>query len=145
MRNGSSISLLMLDIDYFKLYNDTYGHQGGDSCLKIVANILKDSENRPADLAARYGGEEFCIVLPETTEQGVKDISYSVLDRLRKTTIPHKSSKVSDYLSASIGTATFIPGRDTNPDKIIEIADQALYKAKNEGRDRIVTTAQIKG
>nr|MBF0222167.1 diguanylate cyclase [Desulfobulbaceae bacterium] len=143
MRNGSNISLLMLDIDYFKLYNDTYGHQGGDSCLKVVANILKESENRPADLAARYGGEEFCIILPETGETGVKDIAQSVLDRIRKTTIPHKSSKVSKYLSASIGTATMIPGRDTNPDKIIEIADKALYKAKNDGRDRVVTTPRI--
>lgn len=140
MRNRSTISLIMLDIDFFKLYNDTYGHQGGDSCLKVISKILKESENRPADLTARYGGEEFCLVLPETDVKGVKEIAYGILDRVRKTTIPHKSSKISKYLSVSMGTATFIPGRDTDPEKIIAVADQALYRAKNNGRDRVVTT-----
>jgi len=144
MRNGTNISLIMLDLDYFKLYNDTYGHQAGDSCLKVIANILKESEKRPADLAARYGGEEFSLVLPETGERGVKEIAYSILESVRKVTIPHKTSKVSDYLSVSMGTATMVPGRNTTPDTIIEIADQALYRAKNEGRDRVVTTPLIK-
>jgi len=140
MRNGSTISLIMMDIDYFKLYNDTYGHQGGDAALKAVAEVLKEAEKRPADLAARYGGEEFAVILPETGQNGVSDIAYKILDLVRDKMIPHKTSKISRYLSVSIGTATMVPARNSRPEILVERADQALYQAKREGRDRVVTS-----
>ena len=140
IRNGSTISLIMMDIDFFKLYNDTYGHQGGDAVLKTVADILKEAEKRPADLAARYGGEEFAVILPETNQNGVSDIACRVLDLVRSRMVPHKASKISPYLTVSIGTATMIPSRDTRPELLVERADQALYQAKRDGRDRVVTS-----
>ncbi len=138
MRNFCPISLIMLDIDFFKLYNDTYGHQGGDETLKIIATILKDMENRPGDLAARYGGEEFAIILPETDPTGVSEVAYAILDRVRAQGIRHKKSSISDMLTVSIGTATMTPPRNSQPDILISIADQALYKAKHNGRNQVV-------
>ena len=137
-RNSSAISLIMLDIDFFKLYNDTYGHQGGDFCLKTVADILKRTEKRPADLAARYGGEEFGIILPETDQKGVEEISNMILNLIRDENIEHKSSTVSDHLTVSIGAATLIPTRESSPTTIIKAADKALYEAKEGGRNQLV-------
>ncbi len=138
MRSFCPISLIMLDIDFFKLYNDTYGHQGGDETLKIVADILKDMENRPGDLAARYGGEEFTIILPETDISGVSEIAYSILDRVRAKKIKHASSTICDILTVSIGTATMVPPIKSQPDILIAVADKALYQAKNNGRNQVV-------
>jgi len=138
MRNFCPISLIMLDIDFFKLYNDTYGHQGGDEALKTIATILKDMENRPGDLAARYGGEEFAIILPETDPTGVSEVAYTILDRVRAQGIRHKRSSISDILTVSIGTATMTSPRNSQPDILISIADQALYQAKNNGRNQVV-------
>lgn len=143
IRNRSPISLVMLDIDYFKPYNDTYGHQGGDNCLKAVAETIKESEKRPADLAARYGGEEFAIILPETDEQGVRDLAQGILQRIRALKIPHKSSQVHEYLTVSIGTATAIPDRESHPSSMIKSADERLYHAKNTGRNRVVTNETL--
>jgi two-component system chemotaxis family response regulator WspR len=138
MRNSCPISLIMLDIDFFKLYNDTYGHQGGDEALKEVAAILKDTENRPGDLAARYGGEEFAIVLPETDTSGVSEVAYSILDRVRAKNIRHASSSICDILTVSIGTATMTSSQNTQPDVLIAVADKALYQAKHNGRNQVV-------
>ncbi len=138
MRNSSSISLIMLDIDFFKLYNDAYGHQGGDETLKAIACILKDMENRPGDLASRYGGEEFALILPETVLSGAAEIAYAVLDRVRAKRIRHKSSSICDILTVSIGVAIMTPPRDSQPDILIAAADKVLYQAKNNGRNQVV-------
>jgi len=138
IRNRTPISLLMLDIDFFKLYNDTYGHQKGDTCLKTVAKILSDHEKRPADLAARYGGEEFVIILPETDIQGAKEIATTILQTIRNAAIPHKTSQVSKYLTASLGVATLTAERGNQPEILISHADHALYQAKGQGRNQVV-------
>ncbi len=138
MRNQAVISLLMLDIDYFKLYNDTYGHQQGDQGLKEVAAILKEVEKRPADLAARYGGEEFAVILPETDEKGARDIACSILDKLKAAALPHAASQAAPYLSASIGVATMVVERGCTAETLVSLADRALYQAKAQGRNRVV-------
>ncbi len=137
IRKEINISLIMMDIDYFKLYNDTYGHQGGDTCLKIVAKVLKEIEKRSADLAARYGGEEFAFILPETNKTGAKEFAGMILNKIRSEKIPHKSSKVCEYLSLSIGVASMVPGRNDTPEIIIQMADKALYYAKENGRNQV--------
>ncbi len=138
MRNLCPISLIMLDIDFFKLYNDTYGHQGGDETLKAVAEVLKEMEKRPGDLAARYGGEEFALILPETDPTGASDVAYSIIEQIRALAIRHESSKVSDILTVSIGTSTMAPVRKSKPDSLVTVADRALYQAKNKGRNQVV-------
>ena len=142
MRNHSAISLLMLDVDFFKPYNDTYGHQKGDACLKFVAQVLKDNEKRPADLAARYGGEEFAFILPETNPQGAKEIALTILEMIRAAAIPHQSSTISKFLTASIGCSTMTVGRNDQPDLLVSLADRALYQAKGQGRNQVVVLNQ---
>jgi len=142
MRNHNPISLLMLDIDYFKFYNDTYGHQKGDLCLKTVAQILKKNEKRPADLVARYGGEEFAVILPETDGRGAQEIAITILEMIRATAIPHKSSKVNPCMTASLGGATMLAVRGNQPDILVQQADRALYQAKEQGRNQVVILDQ---
>ena len=137
MRNYSPISLLMLDVDFFKLYNDTYGHQKGDNCLKVVAQVLRENEKRPYDLAARYGGEEFAVILPETDCHGAKEIAMAILEKIRAAAIPHKTSSINKYLTASIGCSTMTVGRNEQPDILISRADRALYQAKGQGRNQV--------
>lgn len=138
MRNYTPISLLMLDIDFFKLYNDAYGHQKGDACLKTVADALKANEKRPADLAARYGGEEFAVILPETDSHGAMEIATSILEMIHGANIPHKASTVNSCLTASIGVATMTAERGAPPEDLIAQADKALYQAKEQGRNQVV-------
>ncbi len=145
IRNRFPISLLMLDIDFFKLYNDTYGHQQGDSCLKSVAKILRNTEKRPADLAARYGGEEFAVILPETDIHGAKEIATTILQLITKANIPHKTSTVSKCLTASIGVAAMTAERGKQPETLISLADHALYQAKEQGRNRLVVVPWAEG
>jgi two-component system chemotaxis family response regulator WspR len=142
IRNTTTISLLMIDIDFFKNYNDTYGHQGGDFCLKEIANLIKESEKRSTDLAARYGGEEFALVLPETSHQGALDIANNLLVKVQEKNIAHINSDVADCVTISIGVATFIPGRGTNHNLLIEAADNALYTAKDNGRNQVVVASE---
>ncbi len=142
MRNHTPISLLMLDIDYFKLYNDSYGHQKGDTCLKAVAQVLKENEKRPADLAARYGGEEFAVILPETDGRGAHEIAVTILEMIRAAAIPHKSSKVEKYLTASLGVSSLIAKRGNQSDILVLQADRALYQAKEQGRNQVVMISQ---
>lgn len=139
MRNGKMVSLIMIDIDFFKLYNDHYGHQGGDDCLKTVAAVLQKALHRESDVVARYGGEEFAAILPETDSAGAVALAEHMRTLIQELEIPHSKSKVADHISISLGTATLIPERDSQPDSLIAIADQALYKAKKNGRNRVET------
>ena len=108
-RNSTNLSLIMLDIDYFKGYNDTYGHQGGDDCLKQVASVIQDTLGRSTDLLCRYGGEEFCVILPETDEEGAKRVGEKIRVAIEALEIPHNGSKICPSVTISVGTATMIP------------------------------------
>jgi len=138
-RNKYPISLVMIDIDFFKSYNDTYGHQLGDECLKKVAKAIKGALNRPTDIVSRYGGEEFVVVLPDTEERGALKISEEIRNKIEMLEIKHSGNKVSSYVTASLGVETMIPNEKLKDLKLlIERADKALYEAKNQGRNRIV-------
>jgi diguanylate cyclase (GGDEF)-like protein/PAS domain S-box-containing protein len=137
-RTKQPISLLLGDIDYFKKYNDHYGHQAGDDCLKQIGKALADSVLRPADLAARYGGEEFVLLLPEVEVHGALMVGQRAIKRITDLGIPHAASENNDIVSISIGAATLIPSIDTDPCKLIELADEALYQAKEQGRNRLI-------
>jgi diguanylate cyclase (GGDEF)-like protein/PAS domain S-box-containing protein len=140
-REQTPISLILCDVDYFKLYNDTYGHVNGDLCLKKIADILRKTAKRPGDLAARYGGEEFAIILPNTSQEGARHLANVILQTVRDSQIPHRTSLISHYVTISIGIATVIPPNNTQPETIlIKAADQALYQAKKEGRDRVIVS-----
>ncbi|RKZ86579.1 MAG: diguanylate cyclase [Gammaproteobacteria bacterium] len=136
-RDNQPISLIMIDIDQFKLFNDNYGHLSGDRCLKSVAQILDTTIHRPTDLVARYGGEEFAIILPNT------DNVYILAELCRKSVesllIPHASSNVADHITVSVGFCTLLPEHDTPSDTLIQMADNALYKAKKSGRNTTCT------
>lgn len=138
-RNQRPLALLMGDIDFFKKYNDHYGHQGGDECLRQVGRALAGSVRRPADLAARYGGEEFVILLPETDLPGALHVGRRILAAIEKLAIEHQLSTVSPTVSMSLGAACLVPtlarGACT---QLVSLADEALYQAKNSGRNRIV-------
>ncbi len=137
LREYTSVSLIMADIDHFKIFNDTYGHQAGDDCLKEVAQVLKESLNRPADMAARYGGEEFGIVLPDTGLDGAMKVAETMRARVEELGIPHKNSSVSQWVTISLGVATLAATQDHSPSGLVAAADQALYQAKSEGRNRV--------
>ncbi|WP_224705785.1 diguanylate cyclase [Devosia aquimaris] len=139
-RTGTPLSLLMIDVDHFKAYNDHYGHPAGDACLRQVAELLRDSLKRPADLAARYGGEEFAAILPDTDEDG----AYLVADAFRRAVaqagLPHERSD-KGHVTASVGVATYMPDNlDRNGLELAKAADEALYSAKAAGRDRVFGT-----
>jgi diguanylate cyclase (GGDEF)-like protein len=136
-RDAKPLSLIMCDIDFFKAYNDTYGHQGGDDSLRRVANTLNSVVGRPGDLVARYGGEEFVVILPETDSQNAKFLAEKMRSRVESLGIIHVSSQVCEVLTISLGVATSIPTRGSLPDELISSADQALYEAKTEGRNRV--------
>ncbi|AFZ48090.1 diguanylate cyclase with PAS/PAC and GAF sensors [Cyanobacterium stanieri PCC 7202] len=138
LRKQYSISLLLIDIDYFKLYNDEYGHQQGDNCLIQVAQAIQKTLHRPGDLAARYGGEEFVVVLPETSPQGALVVGQTISKAVTSLQIVHQESLVSDYVSLSIGTATMIPDGISNQETLISRADNALYQAKERGRNTVI-------
>lgn len=133
-RNGSELSLLMLDIDHFKLFNDHYGHQQGDDCLKQVANLIDQTTNRSTDIAARYGGEEFVLLLPHTPLIGARYKAKEILKRLAILAIEHQPSPISSVVSISIGIASTDMEPETSV-QLINFADQALYHAKQQGRN----------
>lgn len=135
-RTNSPLSLIMIDIDYFKDYNDYFGHSAGDVCLKNVANTIKSSLNRPADMVARYGGEEFVCLLPDTDEHGAQLTASRIRENIEKMGSPHPSSKVCDVVTVSLGVTTSFSTDDINKNSILLIADRALYQAKSEGRNR---------
>jgi diguanylate cyclase (GGDEF)-like protein len=140
-RERQPLSLILADVDHFKAFNDCYGHQAGDDCLRQVASTLKAVGRRPADLAARYGGEEFAIVLPATAMEGAVDVAKSLAGAIEAMAIPHVRSGVSPTISLSQGIASMIPAQDTTPESVIQFADQALYQAKQQGRNRYVVSA----
>ena len=134
-RQESSVSILLMDIDCFKLYNDNYGHTAGDQCLKDVSKVICDSLHRDSDFLARYGGEEFVCVLPNTDSKGAQEIAIHIIEQLRQVALPHKFSNVTDYVTMSIGIATSQPGALLTPEALLGQADIALYKAKNSGKN----------
>jgi len=138
LRNGSSLSLLMIDIDHFKLYNDNYGHLEGDRCLKEIAQTMSSALRRPGDVLARYGGEEFAAILPETDSEGARHIAEAIAASIVKLARPHAFSPVSALVTISTGIAAIIPDKNNNkPNSLIHMADKALYFAKSQGRNRI--------
>jgi diguanylate cyclase (GGDEF)-like protein len=142
VRNGNKLSLVMLDIDFFKFYNDTYGHQEGDRCLQLVAKMLRETVKRPGDLVARYGGEEFVVVLPETGIEGAARVAENLRFNVANLNIEHRNSKVSDHVTISLGVTSIIPAEASSPEELIAQADAALYHAKDTGRDRVVVYHQ---
>ncbi|GAK51507.1 putative diguanylate cyclase with GGDEF domain [Candidatus Moduliflexus flocculans] len=138
VRESQPLSLIMGDIDFFKRYNDTYGHVQGDECLKQIAAALRNNARRPADLVARYGGEEFCVILPNTDEEGAIRVAAGIQTDIQMLRIEHNASDVSPYVTLSIGVATTIPDQRQTADELIETADKALYHAKMQGRDRVI-------
>ena len=137
MRRQAGLSLILLDIDCFKEFNDHYGHLAGDDCLRQVAQILREVVQRPGDLAARYGGEEFACVLPETDAQGAIALAERIRERMEAVNIPHFSSQVTDRVTMSFGVATTIPEARQEPSDLIRLADRLLYAAKQNGRDQV--------
>jgi diguanylate cyclase (GGDEF)-like protein len=137
-RSGDCLSLLFMDVDNFKAYNDQYGHPAGDRCLQAIASILKTHSRRPSDLSARFGGEEFVLLLPHTTEDQALSIAESILEHMEKLAIPHAYSQVAPHITLSIGVATATPDPGTQALSLLTRADQALYQAKTQGKNRAV-------
>ncbi|OKH34726.1 hypothetical protein NIES2101_38535 [Calothrix sp. HK-06] len=136
LREQGCVSLLLCDIDYFKRYNDSYGHAAGDDCLRLVAQAFQQTVKRSTDLAARYGGEEFVVILPNTDSEGAMQVAQEIHQAVQNLSIPHTTSDVKPYVTLSIGIATVIPTSTMVPLDLIEAADQALYQAKAQGRNR---------
>lgn len=137
-REKAPLSLLLIDIDQFKLFNDFYGHLAGDGCLQKVARALTATLNRPYDLVARYGGEEFAFILPKTDLQGAMHIASSVAFNIKELGIPHLQSSAG-LVTLSIGAATTIPHHKVSPDVLIHEADKVLYQAKETGRNQCIS------
>jgi diguanylate cyclase (GGDEF)-like protein len=137
-RDRLPLSLILCDVDYFKQYNDLYGHQAGDECLRQVAQAIATAARRPPDLAARYGGEEFAMLLPNTSPEGAMAVAQKIQMRIQALQLPHQRSEVSQYVTASFGVTSIIPTESQTHDILLSQVDRALYQAKEEGRDRIV-------
>ena len=136
-RNKLSLSLIMIDVDFFKAYNDYYGHQAGDECLKNIALLLDEALARSGDMLARYGGEEFMIILPGTDIKGTAAVAEKLRKKVESAAIPHESSTINDYVTISLGIAAMIPSVRKSKESLIGAADEALYKAKRNGRNRV--------
>ncbi len=139
-REASFLSLIMIDIDHFKHFNDYYGHQAGDDCLKMVAHTLANSVKRAADCVARYGGEEFACILPGTDVQGAVQVGEAMRKNIEELKIAHASSQVAEHVTISLGSASIIPSRKKSQFSLLEAADRNLYKAKETGRNRLKST-----
>ncbi|MGH8493318.1 MAG: GGDEF domain-containing protein [Moraxellaceae bacterium] len=136
-RQQQPLSLVLLDLDFFKHYNDHYGHLAGDACLQRVAALLEGSALRPRDMVARFGGEEFILVLPETDAEAAEAVAERCRLLVADERIPHPASPVGGHLSASLGVATIIPTDHDSPLQFIEAVDRLLYSAKQQGRNRV--------
>jgi len=143
MRTQKDFSLIMCDVDYFKQFNDVYGHIAGDKCLQQIAQALNAVAVRPGDLTARYGGEEFAIVLPETDLQGLKIIIERIQNNVRELKIPHSKSDVSSYVTLSLGALHTVPPADKNPNDVLYSADLAMYEVKRHGRNNAVIMQEV--
>lgn len=136
-REGNAVSLILIDIDFFKQYNDHYGHQAGDQCLREIAQCLELAVQRPADLVARYGGEEFVALLPNTGSAGAIKVAQRLQQHVAILNLPHAASAVARSVTISLGVATFAPEPTHDSAMLLSAADAALYRAKHEGRNRI--------
>lgn len=143
LRDQKELSVIMLDIDHFKAYNDFYGHGAGDDCLRRVAKTLQKRIRRSLDIVARYGGEEFIIILPETKKSVVLKLAIQICEDVKNLMIPHKISPVDKVVTISAGCATMLTSKDVNPELLVKKADEALYTAKKTGRNRAVHHDQI--
>ena len=142
MRVGAPLTLIMIDVDRFKAFNDLYGHPAGDACLRAVARALAGSLRRPADLAVRYGGEEFAVLLPSTDAAGALIAAARIQDAVRAAGVPHAGSE-GGILTLSLGVAILTPGSGGNgPAALVEAADDALYAAKRAGRNQVQVAGQ---
>lgn len=135
-RSGGPLSLIILDVDFFKLYNDAYGHQQGDECLRRVARVLASSLKRVDDVAARYGGEEFVCLLPHTPRDGAREIAERIVTSVRALQLPHAGSKAHEHVTISAGVATVQDFQNDDTAALLESADRALYSAKEKGRNQ---------
>lgn len=137
-RENFSLSLILSDIDHFKLYNDHFGHQAGDTCLTNVALAISKTVNRPADLVARYGGEEFAVILPRTPAKNALRLAQKIRLAVAQLKLPHPQSLTSNAVSLSLGVSSVIPSSQHTIKQLLVTADKALYQAKNQGRDRAI-------
>jgi two-component system cell cycle response regulator len=137
IRKQMTLSLIMIDIDYFKAFNDTYGHLSGDECIKNVAQVLNTSINRAGDLAARFGGEEFIVLLPDTELEGAIRIASIIRSTVEGLQIKHAGSSINSFVTVSLGVASIKPTTEGLAKDLINAADQALYQAKEKGRNRV--------
>lgn len=135
-RSQGFLSVIMADVDFFKKFNDRYGHTVGDECLKLVSRTLHDSITRADDFVARYGGEEFVVVLPNTSESGACTIAKRILENMKLQNIPHMDSEVADFVTISIGVTSSLAVYDQTGEDYIKKADEALYRSKQSGRNR---------
>jgi len=139
MRSGKSLSLIIADIDYFKRYNDNYGHIKGDECIIKVAKAMEASVKRPTDLVTRYGGEEFAIVLAETDMDGAIIVAEEIKKNINALALTNEYSSAAPYITVSLGVATILPSSNCSIEEFINRADKSLYKAKSSGRNTIVS------
>lgn len=137
-RESRALSLLMIDVDYFKRYNDTYGHQGGDECLRRIAGAMSNVVKRTSDAVARYGGEEFSILLPATDPGGARLVAERIRAAVEALALTHAQSEIADHVTVSIGVASVMVSSGDMPAQLVGAADAALYRAKKEGRNRVV-------
>lgn len=137
-RAQQPLSLILADLDYFKVYNDTYGHPAGDECLRQVAQAMQQAVKRATDLVARYGGEEFGVVLPYTGNEGARQVASSIRTHVQALQIPHSGSTASKVVTLSLGVVTTMPTLISTPMDLLQAADQALYQAKQAGRDQAI-------
>ena len=140
-RTKEPLSVIMCDVDFFKLFNDNYGHQGGDDCLRSVAKALSETANRSGDCVARYGGEEFVVILPATEAEGAFHVAEKIRQAVEQLAIEHGKSQVAPHVTLSLGVATVIPSDEGTPELLINCADKALYAAKSSGRNRVMAWA----
>lgn len=137
-RDGKTVAIMMVDVDHFKRYNDTYGHLEGDACLKRIADVLAGFVRRPLDMAARYGGEEFIVLWYDAEAGRARELSEQCRAGVESLSIRHAASGVSDFVTVSAGTAIAVPRREDDPEGLVRAADTALYAAKGQGRNRVV-------
>ena len=142
-RVGTALSLIMIDADFFKAFNDSYGHQRGDDCLKLLASSFRNALNRPGDRVARYGGEEFMIILPGTDEHGAAEMAEAMRGRVEAMKIMHEGSHANKVVTISLGVVTGYPTRGFSSSELIAAADEALYQAKEEGRNRVAISVEV--
>ncbi len=143
IRNNTFLSLIMIDVDGFKAFNDTYGHQLGDKCLKRISLALNSIINRSHDFVARYGGEEFAVILPETSQEGVDRMAATLLDKVRGLEIEHLSAPVGNCVTISLGTVSMVPKKSNTSADLIARADQALYQSKANGRNCFTSSPSV--